>query len=336
MVVLLANDFHAAKDNMKEFEKNWEEMLSVCKRYGVDHVFIAGDLFDSPTAQSRIVMVGVKRCLQKAVASHITIDVAPGNHDIENRNVTDSWLDVFDNVVNVHKSPQLFKMGELWLAMFPYYLEDTIFPKQLKEFEDEIKSQHIERRDIVLYLHAGVHGALGDFDVPNELSQEILAPYHKVLCAHYHNRTHIKNTNVWYIGSSRQHSFGEDEEKGYTLLHSDGMTEFVKNEVNARYVTEDLSLHNLKKWKNNYDERYKVRLVVHCKDSEVDTVDKQVLLEHGANKICFDTEKIQAIKAEQSGINDKFDARDLQQEYKSFCDEKDLDDKMGIKYLSEI
>lgn len=44
----------------------------------------------------------------------------------------------------------------------------------------------------------------------------------------------IKGTVIEYIGSSRQHNFGEDEDKGYTLLYSDGSYEFIKNHVNIR------------------------------------------------------------------------------------------------------
>ena len=337
MNVLLANDFHIAKDSIDEFVKNWDEMLHICKDTEIRKVFIGGDLFDSPTVQTRQVMITVKDIFEKAKSAGIQILAAPGNHDIDNRAITDSWLDVFANQIIVFKEPYAYReLDDIVLGIFPYYLEDTVFPQKLKEFEHELEEKRIDRQNVVLYLHAGIHGALGDFDVPNELPQELLAPYKKVLCAHYHNRTHIKGTNIWNIGSSRAHSFGEDEEKGYTILHPDGSTDFIKNQVNTRYVTEGLTLETAKTWKNRYDERYKVRLVIHCKDNEVDTIDKQELLSRGANKICFDTEKIQAIKAEQSGMEEKFDAKDLQQEYKTFCDEKDLDDKLGLQYLNKI
>lgn len=334
--VLLLNDLHIAKDNIDEFQKNWGEILLVCSNYKVSTIFIGGDLFDSPTVQTRLPMITVAECLKEAKKAGINVHITPGNHDEADRNSTDSWCDCFSYIASVHKKPYLFELESCWLAMFPYYLEDTTFPKILKDFETELKIQGIAREDVILYLHAGVHGALGDFDIPNELSQDILKPYKAVLCAHYHNRTHIKGTNVWYIGASRAHTFGEDEEKGYTILYPDGKTEFVKNRANTRYATEDLKLSDLKNWKSHYDERYKVRLVIHCKSNEVDTVDKQELLSRGVNKISFETEKIQAIKAEQSGIDEKFDTRDLQQEYKNFCGEKEIDDRMGIDYLNKI
>lgn len=335
--VLLCNDLHVSKDSIDEFKKNWTEMLSVCKEHKIVTVFIGGDLFDSPTVQVNSVMAAVDECFADAQEQGVNIHIAPGNHDEPDRKLTDSWCDRFHYAATVHKQPFLFELDlGLWLALFPYYLEDTVFPKVLKDFEEGLGKEGIDKQDVILYLHAGVHGALGDFDVPNEIPQRLLAGYHRVLCAHYHNRTHIKGTKIYYIGASRAHNFGEDEEKGYTILYPDGETEFVKNEVNTRYVTENLKLPELKSWKNRYDERYKVRLIIHCKSNEVETVDKQGLINRGANKVDFDTEKIQAIKAEQSGVDEKFDTKDLQQEYKGFCSEKDIDDRMGIDYLSKI
>lgn len=335
--VLLFNDLHVSKDSVLEFKKNWDEMLSVCKKYDVDTVFIGGDLFDSPTVQVNSVMAAVDECFADAQKQGVVIHIAPGNHDLPDRKLTDSWCDRFHYVATVHKQPYLYELDlGLWLAMFPYYLEDSVFPKVIGDFESSLSAKGIDKGDVILYLHAGIHGALGDFDVPNELPQEILAGYHKVLCGHYHNRVHIKGTKVYYIGASRAHNFGEDEDKGYTLLYSDGETEFIKNKVNTRYVTEHLKLSELKNWKSYYDELYKVRLIVHCKSNEVELVNKQELIDRGASKIDFNTEKIQAIKAEQSGVDEKFDTKDLQQEYKNFCSEKDIDGRMGIDYLNKI
>lgn len=335
--ILLANDFHVAKDNIEEFRKNWEEMLLVCKEHDVKKVLIGGDLFDSPTVQSLSVMRTVMDVLAQADDANINVCISPGNHDEPNRQSTDSWVDCLESYADIIKVPHCTQLSDkLYIIQFPYYLEDTELIKQLESVDELLQEKNIDKENVILYLHAGVHGALGDFDVPNELPQKALRGYRKVLCAHYHNRTHIKDTEIYYIGASRAHNFGEDEDKGYTLVYPDGATRFVKNKVNIRYVTEYLKLKDLKSWKNDYDDLYKVRLVVSCKSSEVETVGKQALFDKGVSKVEFDTEKIQAIKVEQSNINDKFDSRNLKQEYQSFCKEKDLDMKMGVKYLEMI
>lgn len=339
MRILLVNDLHANKDNLVEFEKNWDEMLDVCNKFHVDEIHIGGDLFDSPSVQYLSVMDVLAKCFDKVHIKNIPIIASPGNHDCPDRKLTNSWLNCFKHDCHIVREPEIFELGNegLYLAQFPYYLEATDFPVVFKSFEEKLSKTDIEPQDVILYLHEGIHGALGDFDIPNEVPQSLFDGYRAVLCAHYHNRTHIKNTCIHYIGASRAHSFGEDENKGYTLLDSkDGEFTFIKNEVNLRYVTERLELADVKNWKNTYDDRYKIRLIIHCQSEKVETVDKQALIDKGANKIEFDTEKIQAIKAEQSSIEEKFDTKDLQQEYKSFCQEKDIDNRMGIDYLSKI
>lgn len=336
--VMLMNDLHISKDNIEEFNKNWKEALVVASEYKVQYIFIGGDMFTTRAVQSLAPMLAVKDCLEKASEKGFAVHVVNGNHDLVSYDGGHGWCNLYSDIKNVyvHTQPYLYELEGVWLAMFPYYLEDTIMLKVLDEFDKKLHENEISPKDVVLYLHSGIHGALGDFDVPNELSQERLVKYYKVLAGHYHNRTHIKGTNIYYIGSSRANSFGEDDEKGYTILFPDGETEFVQNEVNIRYATEDVVLSELKDWKRNYDSRYKVRLRIHCQSSEVDTVDRDELHSRGVNKIEFTTEKIQTIKAEQSKMEEKFDTKDLQHEYESFCGEKDINSTLGIKYLNQI
>lgn len=336
--VLLMNDLHISKDNIEEFKSNWNEAIKTASQFGARYIFIGGDLFTTRSVQTLAPMDMVRSCFKQASKGGFVIHVVNGNHDLPVYDSAHGWCDQFADIKNVyvHDQPYLFELDGLWLAIFPYYLEDTVMPKVLKEFEQKLKDGQIDRQDVILYLHSGIHGALGDFDIPNELRQEALVGYNKVLSGHYHNRTHIKDTNIYYIGASRAHSFGEDNMKGYTVLYPDGTTTFIQNEVNIRYATENVKLPELKDWQRRYDERYRVRLRIHCQSSEVDTVDREELKSRGVNKIDFVTEKIQAINAEQSGMEEKFDTKDLLQEYKSFCVEKGIDSRIGIGYLNKI
>lgn len=332
-IALLMNDLHIAKDNILEYEKNWEEALGVCDKYSITKMFIGGDIFTTRSAQSLYPMLMVGQCFRKAAARGIKINVAFGNHDCPVYGEDSNWLDLYSDVVNIGKRWLFEDMGEKVLAMCSYYPEETMMPDLLKSLDYWLNERGYSYSDAVVYLHSGVHGALGDFDVPNEIPQDLLTKYYRVLCSHYHNRTIINGTNIEYIGSSRAHNFGEDDQKGYTLLYPNGETKFIQNEVNVRYATDDITLGELTTWIKQYDDRYKVRLRIHCKASEVETIDREDLLERGADKIEFVTEKIQAIKVEQSKIEEAFDNKNLQLEYKTFCKEKDIDSRFGIDYL---
>lgn len=332
-IVLLINDLHISKDNILEYEKNWQEALDVCKQEGVQRMIIGGDVFTTRGVQQLLPMQMVAKCFKQAALNDIEVFAAFGNHDCPVYGETSSWLDLYSSQITVIKDWWYLKMNDVTLAVCPYFPEETMMPSKLKELDDFAESHGIAPSQFILYLHAGVHGALGSLDVPNEIPTELLTKYGKVLCAHYHNRTVIKDTKIEYIGSSRAHTFGEDEDKGYTLLYEDGTTKFIKNQVNARYVTDDVDLGELANWKNRYDKRYKVRIRIHCKSSDADTINRDELFERGANKIELVTEKIQAIEAEQIKIEDKFDNKGLQVEYKTFCKEKNIDSRFGIDYL---
>lgn len=335
-IALLMNDLHISKDNILEYEKNWDEALSVCKHEDTNRIIVGGDVFTTRGVQQLLPMKIVAKCFEKAKQNDIEVFAAFGNHDCPIYGETNNWLDLYATQVIIIKDWWYLKMNKCTLAVCPYFPEETVMPDKLKELDDFAIENGIASSDFILYLHAGVHGALGDLDVPNEIPTELLTKYGKVLCAHYHNRTTIKGTKIEYIGSSRAHTFGEDEEKGYTLLYDDGTTKFIKNQVNIRYATDDVEFLDLADWKSQYDERYKVRVRIHCASSDVDTINREELFERGAHKIEFVTEKIQAIKTEQSGIDEKFDNKGLQTEYKTFCQEKNIDSRFGIDYLTKI
>lgn len=338
-IALLMNDLHISKDNISEFEKNWGEALGICNEYQIKNLFIGGDVFTTRNVQYLAPMLAVQTCLRKAAYQNIKTTIAFGNHDCPVYGKMTNWCDLYAYIAKVEIIDDfyVFPFEDMALAMVSYFSEESVLPVKLAELDDCLKEKHIDFSKVILYLHAGVHGALGDFDIPNEIPQEPLLKYGRVLCSHYHNRTKIKGTNIEYIGSSRAHTFGEDEEKGYTVLYDNGSTKFIKNQVNVRYVTEDLDINkDLSEWKNNYGSLYNVRLRIHCKASEVETIDKDALFARGANKIEFVTEKIKAIEQCQANMEDKFDSMGLQIEYKSFCNEKDIDSRFGINYLSKI
>lgn len=336
-IALLMNDLHISKDNILEYEKNWNEALSICKEQNINKIFIGGDIFTTRNVQHLMPIKTVMNCLKRTYDCGIETTIAFGNHDCPIYGEKDSWCDILKYIpgVTIVNNFKVIDLGDKILAMIAYFPEETMMEDKLKELDKYLSEHNYKCSDTILYLHSGVHGALGNFDVPNEMPQELLLKYFRVLCAHYHNRTGIVDTDIEYIGSSRAHSFGENEDKGYTLLFANGFTSFIKNEVNTRYITEDVKIDTLSDWKNIYDYRYKIRLKIHCTAAEADTVDKDELFHRGVNKIEFVTEKLQAIEVNQVEMEEKFDSKNLQIEYKYFCKEKDIDSKFGIDYLNK-
>lgn len=322
-----------------EFQKNWDEALDLCKKFNIEDICVGGDVFTARAAQTLSVLLAVKRCYLKAYENGIFLTIAEGNHDLVNQELFEGYNHLFEpypcvDVVGDYKILQ-WEDCDIALAMISYFPERGSFEKHLSELKDKLLRDGIELSATILYVHEEIDGCLGNFISDNSCSQTWFNGFKSVLVGHIHNRVHLRGTNIEYIGSSRQGSFGEDEEKGYTLLYDDGSYEFIKNEVNVRYKNIDVDFDSIDDIKKESDVRYKVKLKVHCTDVQSKLVDRKALLEK-VNKVELVTEKTQAVKVNESDIRVKFDKNGIKAEYVNFCTEKSIDSDLGIRYLNQI
>lgn len=338
-LALLINDLHINKDNIAEFQKNWDEAIEVGKKYNVGDIIIGGDLFTSRSSQTLPVLLAVKEALLKAVSHGFYITIARGNHDCIDPESSESYCDLYSHLsrVEIIKDWKCIAWGgcDWGLLVMCYFPEGGSFLKRFQDALESIKSDfsNFTTSECILYLHEGIHGALGDFEIPGELPQEPFLGFKSVLCGHYHNRTKIKNTPIEYIGSSRQNNFGEDEEKGYTILFSDGSTEFVKNQVNTRYKTVVLNADSIEDYQLVKESLYKYKVKVGCNEKQAKLFDKQKLIEKGFDKIEVVTESAVSKEVVASGISEKYDKLGIKREYQNYCEENSIDSRLGIKYL---
>lgn len=340
-IALLINDIHVSKDNIVEFNKNWDEMLSICQREQIEDVVVGGDMFTSRASQTLATLLAVKNKLTYTAFQGIYTTIAEGNHDKVDPEVADGYNHIWCGMKNVevidYFKPMYWEGCNFVLLVLSYFPESGSFLDVLdkavgftvKAYPNVVKS----KADIILYIHEGVHGALGDFEIPNELPQEPLLGFKAVLCGHYHNRCKVKGTNIEYIGSSRQHNFGEDEEKGYTILFSDGSYEFVKNEANTRYRTIEIEADAADSLQIAQDSRYKNKIKVKCSDQQAKLFDKQKFLDLGFDKVEMVAASVVDKVAAASGIQEKYDIIGIRKEYQGYCDENSIDSKLGMKYL---
>lgn len=342
--LLLLNDIHISKDNIPAFKANWQEAIDICRKMDVKEIAIGGDLFFSRAAQTLDVLLAVHDALLTAAEHGIHVTIAEGNHDKVNQENERGYCHVFDQHSNVlvcdeYVSLPLGDDCRFVLHMMGYFPEDGSFCTRL----DRLKEEALDPKRLnFLYIHEGINGALAQ---PNdkELPAKIFEEFDKVFVGHYHNRTIIDKTRIEYIGSSRQHNFGEDEEKGYTVIYTDGSHEFIKNKVNTRYRVIDVSaeragLHLMDELREiDADGRYKVKVRVHAPQAAMKSVDKAALLDAGATKVELIADDEEMLEVVASLLFEKFDSHRIRETYEEFCREKQIDDvAIGLEYLSKI
>ncbi len=229
--------------------------------------------------------------------------------------------------------------GDLTVGLISYFPENGSFIQKHGELMDYLDGTDYQKR--ILYIHQGIRGALSQ-PTDDELPADMFKKWDKVLVGHYHNR--CKFGNIEYIGSSRQHNFGEDEEKGYTILFSDGDTEFVQNKVNIRYKTLELSFdeinsHIKETIEDLTQDGYRVRVKILCDPEQVKSLDKQFLIDSGASKVEVAQSVTERAKVSQNSFEKRFDKSGLKDMYSAFCENNNIDNEeveVGIRYLNVI
>ena len=330
-VALLINDIHVSPDNIVEFHKNWNEAIDTCKKYDVKDIIIGGDLWQSRSAQKLPTLLAVREALLKSAKSSINVTIASGNHDIIDQESLLSYNHIYSEyqLVDIIDDFAIIDFSDkMSLYVLRYFPEKGSFSQHYKEMCLELDHSKTN----ILYLHQGINGGLA-YTSDDELPASMFGDFDAVLVGHYHNRKRIPGTNVEYIGSSRQHNFGEDEDKGYTILYSDGSYDFVKNEVNTRYCTVELDAGDVDGFRLEKSERYKYRVKVSCNEKQAKLFDKQKLLDLGFYKVEVVTESTVSKESAASGIQEKYDKQGIKKEYLNYCNENSIDSKLGIKYL---
>lgn len=339
--ILLMNDIHVSKDNIPDFKDNWNEALSVCKKYGIREIALGGDLFQSRVSQTLDVLLTVHDMLLQAAQAGINTTLAEGNHDLVDQEALRGYCHIYDQHPAVTVVDDFLTLeNPAWdfvLHMMSYFPENGSFTGRLQALA---AGSLASGKPNYLYIHQGINGALAN-PAEDELPAHIFQPFDKVLVGHYHNRAKIEGTHIEYIGSSRQFNFGEDTAKGYTVLFSDGSYEFIPNQVNSRYeVIEvdaakvDINLFD-RIGEMKADPRCRIKVKVTGKST--DNIDKKRILEAGANKVEMICEDVNVIEAPEEGVLEKFDSNRIRQSYEEFCGKRSIEDAtLGLSYLSKI
>lgn len=339
---VIITDTHLHKDNIDQVKDIFKQTIKICNDRGINTIFHAGDIFTSRTGQPLAVLIAWREILDLMGNFNIRMHAIAGNHDKTDLESTHSFLDPFRTHprFEISYEEDVISIDPIGIYMLPYFKENGSYLERLGRLGDMVGVEGIKNN--ILITHIAVNGVSNNDGsiVDRGLGQELFGRYDSVFIGHYHNQQKIGN-NIYYIGSSYPQNYGEDNDKGITILYEDGSHEFVKlsfpefhkYEINVEKL-DGKAIKQLAQEKNNSNDN--IRIILTGDSSKVKAFDRSTLLDIGIDCKLKSDETVRQI---ESAVNDEFitfDNSGILVAFKEFCKENKLKEKEGLKYLTKL
>jgi len=334
-LAIIFNDCHLKTGNEQDILDAFDYMLEYARQNIIERVIFAGDLFDSRTFQRQKVLLTLDTMLSKLSELNIESDWIPGNHDKSLYNSFDSFLDVFSHHPNVtlHRSISDIYIDGVEITLLPFFSDDMLIPMLEEHKGSDILISHFEMQGST---------NLGRTSEKTSINQKLLKKWKKTYLGHYHN-WHEISKDIVHLPSFIQGSFGEDSNKGFTVLYEDLSYRLVQ----GRFKSFNKIVINLDKEDNSYIksliEEHKnssdtIRFEFIGEESKLKALDKTMFKDTGIDiKLKYE----QKFEFNDSDIDvpdviERFDKGQIEESFKEFCEDKGYDLKEGQRILEEF
>lgn len=338
---ILSSDWHLDKDNFLEKKDLIKQKIVLAKQLKVKNLFCAGDIFIERKARPLIDLKYFDELLNLIQESGLNLYLIPGNHDKVNYNSDDSYLLTYKHHPSLHlfQVPTSIKIDENNSFYFvPYYDELTSL------YLEKLKSIHLD--EDVKYHHLITHVSINSVKnnernvVMNDIREVFFKDFTNVFVGHYHDRQDV-GKNIHYIGSLNQGNFGEDNNKGFTILYEDGSFEYTKSKFKEYKqieikVDENFSLKQIDDLlKENENSTNHTRFSFLGKEMFLKNIDKKYIERYGFDVKMKQIEVENGIELAKKEEFVNFTKGNLMDEFKEFCEEKKIENnKYGVEVLT--
>lgn len=341
-IAIVLTDTHLKEKNIETNKSIYLQSIILAKNNKLNYVFHAGDIFDSRKAQPIVLLKAFEEILTMFEDNKITLVAIPGNHDKTDYTSEDSFLNFFryhPNFKLVSKFEKFSLNENVDLTLIPFFDEKETYSSYLKKSLNEVNKNKYN----ILLTHISINGVRNNdgSEVKSGIDKSLLTNYNNVLVGHYHDSSNVGN-NVKYIGSAFQHNFGEDENKGFTLIDSEGETSFFKSEF-PEYKkiiinVEDFNSLNKKELINSLsnDTNENIRIVFKGTYEELQSIKIKEYLDLGIDVKLSPNEISSGIIEASNDEVISFDKKSLISEFEIYCEKNQIKNKeQGINYLKK-
>mgnify|MGYP000150525071 CR=1 FL=1 len=334
-IAIFSTDKHLKEDNALDLFDLAEQEIALAQELGVTTIVWLGDIFDSRLSQRQELLNCLTEMLNMYYEAGLNIICIPGNHDKTDYEADESFLTPYKYHpgFDLIETPQARVIGGVDFDFVPFYSVDMWLDK-FAQLEPPPGTKS------VLCSHTAVQGSINNDGkvVENRIKTKLFHNYGKVLLGHYHNAQQPAS-NVFHLPSVRQNNFGEDEEKGFTVLYSDTSFDFIKSDfVPYREINVDVakvSKTDLQKLYKEVDENAHSRVVLIGDQQSVKGINKKWFTEHGIAVKAKYTD-VEVTEVEEKEVAQELSGEDLKDKFAAFCAEKGYNYKEGFELLKEI
>lgn len=334
-IAIISTDKHLQEANALELLDIAEQEIALAQEQGVDTVIWLGDIFDSRLSQRQELLTCLTEMIELYHEHGITLLCIPGNHDKTDYESDESFLTAYKYHpgFNLYETPTCIDLKGVECHFLPFYAQDVWLEKfaELPTPKSKIS---------ILFSHTAVQGSINNDGkvVNNKIPLKLFSKYGKVMLGHYHDAQQ-PGANVFHLPSTRQNNFGEDEEKGFTVLYSDTSFKFVKAQfVPYKEIKVDVlktSKEEILKLAKTNTDGVNVRITLVGDQQAVKAVNKKVFTEHGISVKAKYTD-VEVTEAEEAEVVQELSGTDIAEKFKAFCDEKGYEYDEGYKLLKEV
>lgn len=334
-IAIIFNDAHLKAGNEENVISSVKHMIEVANEMKIKKFIFAGDLFDSRSFQRQSILLTLDKILNLFLLNDIESYFIPGNHDKTTYASYDSFLDTFRHYpnFNLYTSLSVIDIEGVSVTMLPFFSDDMLIP-MLKE----------AKPSDVLISHFEMAGStnLGRASEKTTINKELLSKWKKTYLGHYHNHHEITK-DIVHLPSLRQANFGEDNNKGFSVLYDDlsydvirgNFSEFLKINIDLNSITTTELKQLIKTYQNSSDV---VRFEFTGKESKLKALDRSMFQDTGIDiKLKYDAKyDYDEDDLVYPTITEMYQESDVKDTFKQFCEDKGYDLKIGQALLDEF
>lgn len=332
-LAIISTDWHLKTDNKESILSIAKQEIQLAQDRGVDTVIWLGDMFDSRTSQSQELLTFMDSILNMYYLAGLAVHCIPGNHDKTDYGDDRSFLTVFKYHpdFHLHETPDMVDFGGVKFWFMPFYRQDVY----LDRFQ-----MCMPLGRCVLFSHTAISGSINNdgSKVESSINASLFKGFEKVFLGHYHNRQQPAK-NIFHLPSVQQNNFGEDEDKGFTVLYDDLSFELVRSVfkpykeivVDARTVTSE----ELVELSKSFVDGVNLRLTFTGDQQAVKKIDRKKFTAVGISvQVKYDDVDVDEVDRQQDIV--AMTGTSIVEKFEEFCKEKGYDYVKGYELLKEV